>query len=132
MRDGFLTINTTIDGSESRFSSKAEMEITPLSAVLRYIEEQATVTLTLRGNHLLIERQGDYGLCLSLTEGAETQGVLSIAGSKGAVKVFTERLAWSIGKNTVLLQAYYTLDFGNEKQMMRLRLSASQNSSEEK
>ena len=132
MRDASLTIYTTVDGEESCFSSKAEMEITSLSAVLRYIDSQAVVVLTLRGNQLLIERQGDYGLRLNLQEGEETLGTLSIAGNEGEVKVFTERLAWAIGKNTLILQAYYTLNFGNEKQMMRLRLKASQNSLEEK
>lgn len=132
MRDASLTIYTTVDGEESHFSSKAEMEITPTSALLRYMDSHAVVVLTLCENHLLIERQGDYGLCLNLKEGEETQGALSIAGNKGEVKVFTERLAYAIGKNTLILHAYYTLIFGNEKQMMRLRLKASQNSLEEK
>ena len=132
MRDGSLTIYTTVDGQESHFSSKAEMEIAPLSVVLRYKDSQAIVRLTLRENQLLIERQGDYGLGLILREGEETMGTLSIAGNQGEVKVFTERLAYTIGENSLILQAYYTLNFGNEKQMMRLRLKASQNSLEEK
>lgn len=132
MRDGLLTIQTSVDGTENRFSTKAEMEISPLSAVLSYNDADANVTISLRGNEAVIERRGDYSMRLCLREGEDTDGTLSIAGSVGEVKIFTERLAYSIRKNSILLQMYYTLIFGEEKQNMRLRINASQSSLEER
>ena len=127
-----MTISTTVDGKESRTSCKAELELTPMTAVLRYQDENASVSLTLNGASLIIERRGDYGLYLPLTENAYTVGRLSIAGQDGEVKIYTERLAYTIGKSSLLLQLFYTLFFGEEKQEMRLRIRASQNHSEEK
>ena len=127
-----MTISTTVDGKESRTSCKAELELAPMTAVLCYHDENASVSLTLNGASLTIERRGDYGLYLPLTENAYTVGRLSIAGQDGEVKIYTERLAYTIGKSSLLLQLFYTLFFGEEKQEMRLRIRASQNHSEEK
>jgi hypothetical protein len=132
MQDAYLTISTTVDGKESRMSCKAELALAPTSAVLRYQDENASVSLTLNGDSLTIERMGDYGLYLPLTENAYTVGRLSIAGQDGDVKIYTKRLAYTIGKSSLLLQLFYTLFFGEEKQEMRLRIRASQNHSEEK
>ena len=132
MKKGFLTIVTTVDGTESRFSSKAEMEISSVSAVLCYKETNAIITITVDRNEVLIERKGDYDMHLLLRENERTNGVLSIAGNEGNIEIFTERLAYSIGKNSLLMQIYYTLIFGKEKQDMRLRINASQTSLEEK
>lgn len=132
MQDGFLTIVTTVDGTQSRFSCKAEMEWDSLSAVLRYAQENATITVSLKNGELKIDRTGDYGMSLLLRENESTAGTLSVAGSEGALEAYTERLAYSIAKNRLLMQIYYTLNFGTEKQNMRLRINASKNSSEEK
>jgi uncharacterized beta-barrel protein YwiB (DUF1934 family) len=132
MKKGFLTIVTTVDGTESRFSSKAEMEIASVSAVLCYKETNAIITITVDRNEVLIERKGHYDMHLLLRENERTNGVLSIAGNEGNIEIFTERLAYSIGKNSLLMQIYYTLIFGKEKQDMRLRINASQTSLEEK
>ena len=132
MQDAYLTISTTVDGKESRMSCKAELELVSTSASLRYRDENASVSLSLYGDSLTIERVGDYGLYLPLTENAYTVGRISIAGQDGNVKIYTERLAYTIGKSTLLLQLFYTLFFGEEKQEMRLRVRAAQNHSEEK
>ena len=132
MSDGSLTIVTTIDGVETRFSSKAEMEIAPLSAILRYKETNAIVTITLSGDGVCVERQGDYSMYLPLRENEYTDGTLAIAGNEGRLRAYTQRLAYSITKRSVLLQLYYTLIFGEEKQEMRLRINASLTSLEEK
>ena len=124
MQDGFLTIVTTVDGTESRISRKAEMEIAPLSAVLRYQDEAATVSIFVAGDEVRYERYGDYSLALSLKEGAQTQGTISVAGADGELRVITHRLGYNIGKGSLLLKLHYTLDFGEEKQDMRLRINA--------
>jgi uncharacterized beta-barrel protein YwiB (DUF1934 family) len=108
------------------------MEWNSLSAVLRYTQENATITVSLSNGELKIDRTGDYGMSLLLRENESTVGTLSIAGNEGALEVYTERLAYSITKNRLLMQIYYTLNFGTEKQNMRLRINASQTSLEEK
>ncbi len=125
MQDGFLTIRTTVDGTESRFSCKAEMEFTSLSAVLRYVEENAQVTITVNESGATIERRGDYSMRLSLRERERTQGVLSIGGNEGSIDVETERIAYSLNKKSLLLQLHYTLHFGSERQRMRLMIKAT-------
>lgn len=125
MQNGFLTIVTTVDGTESRFSCKAEMEIKSLSAVLRYSDENATVLIRVDGDGVTIERDGDYSMRLFLQEGKRTVGSLSIAGNTGDVGVETQKIAYSIGKKTFLMQLHYSLIFGEEKQDMRIRLLSS-------
>ena len=132
MQDGFLTISTTVDGEESRYSCNAEMEYTALSALLRYRDQNAEVTVSVSGNGAVVERKGDYGLYLPLKENERTTGTLSVAGNEGSVEIYTERLAYTIRKNTLLMQIHYALYFGSEKQEMRLRIHAKQNHSEEK
>lgn len=132
MQDGFLTITTTVDGQESTLSCKAEMEYSALSVRLRYRDENAEVAIFVDGNNAVIERRGDYGLYLPLKENERTEGKLSIGGNVGSVAIETKRLAYNIGKNSLLMQLQYTLWFGAEKQEMRLRIHAKQNHSEEK
>ena len=132
MQNGFLTITTAVDGQESRLSCQAEMEFTALSVRIRYRDENAEVTISVDGNHAVIERIGDYGLYLPLQENARTVGRLSIGGNVGSVEIDTQKLVYSVGKNTLLMQIQYTLWFGAEKQEMRLRIHAKQNHSEEK
>lgn len=132
MQDGFLTIITTVDGTESRFSCKAEMEWDSLSAVLCYTDGEANVTLSLKNGECIIRRQGDYSMSLRLCENTQTDGVLSIAGNQGSLQVFTNRLSYDISEKRLLALIYYTLNFGTEQQEMRLRINASKGSSEEK
>ena len=127
-----MTISTSVDGEESRLSCKAEMEYTALSARLRYSDQAAEVTVSVNANEAIVQRKGDYGLYLPLKENERTTGILSIAGNEGKVEIFTKKLAYSIGKNSLLMQLHYTLNFGAEQQEMRLRIHARQNHSEEK
>ncbi len=132
MQNGFLTIVTAVDGVESRISCKAEMELSPLSAVLRYSDENAIVEMRISGNAVGIKRDGDYSMHLFLEEGKRTKGGIAIAGNVGDLIAETERVVYTVGKNSLLMQLHYTLIFGEEKQDMRIRLNASQNPSEEK
>ena len=125
MQEVFLTIWTAVDQEESRFSCKAEMESTSLSAVLRYTQENARTTIYVEENETRIEREGDYSMRLSLRENCRTQGTLSIGGNEGLLDVSTKRIAYTLTKNSLLLQLEYTLHFGNEAQQMRLRIKAT-------
>lgn len=132
MQHGFLTIVTTVDGEESRFSCKAEMELSSLSALLRYHDGNADVTISFSREEILIQRVGDYSMRLPLHEGEQTSGVLTLAGNEGRLSVYTHKATYCLRKNALLAQLHYILDFGEEKQEMRLRINASMNSSEEK
>ncbi len=110
---------------ESRFSCQADMELNALSAVLCYKQGDAEVVVRVFSNGIVVERKGDYGLRLDLREGEKTKGTLSIAGNEGEIDVYTEKSAYSISKSHLLVRLQYSLYFGQEKQDMRLRLSAS-------
>ncbi len=120
-----MTIWTAVDQEENRFSCKAEMESSSLSAVLRYTQENSRTTIYVEENETRIEREGDYSMRLCLRENCRTQGVLSIGGNEGVLDVSTKRIAYTITKHSLLLQLEYALDFGNEVQQMRLRIKAT-------
>ena len=67
MQPCFLRIVTSADGEESVFSQYAEMELTPLSAVLRYTQGDGRVFLRVSREGVLVEREGDYALKLYLS-----------------------------------------------------------------
>lgn len=125
MQEVFLTIWTAVDQEESRFSCKAEMESSSLSAVLRYTQEGAITTIHVEETETRIEREGDYSMNLCLRKNCRTQGTLSIGGNEGILDVSTKRIAYTMTKNSLLLQLEYTLHFGKEAQWMRLRIKAT-------
>lgn len=124
MQNAFLTIVTMVDGEEHRISRKAEMELAPLSAALHYEEEAARVCLELKDGEVYFQREGDYSLSMHLVEGQTTEGQLSLAAFQGALTIMTKKIAYNISKSGLLLKVEYTLIFGEEKQEMRLRISA--------
>ena len=71
-----------------------------------------------------LEREGDYRLRLSFSEGRALPGILGIASAEGRVETFTRRIGCSIGKNSVLLALRYTLRLEGGDREMRIRLSA--------
>ena len=92
MQDGYLTIVTEVDGTENRVSCPAKIEYSALSAVLRYQDQNAEVTISVAGDEVIVDRKGDYGLYLPLKEKETTTGTLSIGGNEGPVESYTERL----------------------------------------
>ncbi|MBQ2740328.1 MAG: DUF1934 domain-containing protein [Clostridia bacterium] len=125
MQEVFLTIWAAVDQEESRFSCKAEMESSSLSAVLRYTQENARVVINVSETETRIAREGDYSMRLCLRENCRTQGTLSIGGNEGVLDVSTKRIAYTMTKNSLLLQLEYALHFGQEVQQMRLRIKAT-------
>lgn len=125
MRPCHLQISTRADGEEeSLFSAEAEMELAPQSALLRYRQGEGVVLLRIREGEVSLEREGDYRLRLSFSEGRALPGILGIASAEGRVETFTRRVGCSIGKNSVLLALRYTLRLEGGDREMRIRLSA--------
>lgn len=124
MEECRLSITTQANGEENGIIRKGKILLSPLSAQINYCEENAEVCLKLQNNRAIIERVGDYTLSLLLEEGKQTEGKIGIAGSMGNVGVYTHRVSYSSSKDSVLLSLHYDLLFGEEKQVMKLRLLA--------
>ena len=124
MKKAKLTINTQVDNaSETTASYEAEIELTANTALLRYEEQGAKVTLALENGEISIERVGDYTFSLHLAEGKELPATLGIMGSVGDIKTKTHSIQYSITEKSFLLSIKYALIFaGNEQQEMKLRL----------
>ena len=119
-----LTITTLVDGQKTEFSCQGELELSTFTAILRYREENAIVTLSWNGESVSIDRQGDYTLRLFLQRGARTVGSIGIGGNEGEVEVETHRLDYAVRKNSLLAMLHYDLIIGGEAQRMQLRISA--------
>lgn len=123
MQACYVTITTTVDGRETTISREGEVSLqTPVS--LRYEEENARVTLALERTTARIERMGDYGLSLRLVQGQTTDGTLFLDGAEGAIRTQTTRVGYSVTDASLLVSLQYALVFHEERQNMRLRISA--------
>ena len=122
MKQCKLTITSAVDGEENSVLRVGEMQLSPLSAQITYREEEAIVHLRLQNNRAWIEREGDYKLFLPLEQDKLCKGSIGILGTEGNVEVFTHKIAYSIGKDSLLLSLQYQLIFGEEKQEMKLRI----------
>ena len=133
MEPCFLKIVTSTDGVESVFSQDAEMELTPLSAVLWYEEKDGRVCLRLKDGRVSIEREGDYILRLLLAEGKRLPGKKGLPGAEGEIETDAHRIGYTLRENSLLLSMKYTLRFSSGKQEMKLTLTArGKRNSEEK
>lgn len=119
-----LTITTTIEDRESKLSVKGEMELSLLCAKLVYKDENAVVTIQIDEKSVEIQRVGDYSLTLSLIEKKQTKGSLGILGATGDIAVYTDKLSYSVGTNSVLMLAQYTLLVNGQPQKTTIRLQA--------
>ena len=124
MQACYLTITTTADGVETKVSKTAEMDLEIQSAKLRYQDEGALVNLSVQGECVTIERQGDYTLFLPLTRGETTVGKLGIGGSCGELRLYTHKVQYTITEESLLLLLRYDMLMGEETQEMSLRLLA--------
>ena len=132
MQNCFLTIETTTDGVVSTINRKGEMEKNDDGVFFRYREENALVSISLLKKQGRFVREGDYALYIPLKEKAQTVGKIGFGDSVGNVNVFCERFSYVVMNVGVLASIKYTLDFGNEKQEMQIRLTAREEKTEEK
>ncbi len=127
MKNCSITITTTVDGQQTTVKRQGEMSLTASSAKLAYAEENDQVTLSLYCAHGEIVRKGDYSIKLPLKTGETVQGEIGIGASHGCVEVYTDKISFSTSENSLLAQLHYTLIFGQERQVMRLRIHATAN-----
>ena len=119
-----VTITTSVDGAENTINREGECLLSVFGCELRYREENAAIRILLKGETAEIERVGDYSLRLNLERGRQTVGYLGIGGSEGEIGVFAHTVAYSMGKDSLLLSLRYDLLLGGELQKMKLRLLA--------
>lgn len=133
MRKCRLRIATTTDGEERIFTQRAEMELKPLSAIIRYTQDGGRVELKIENGEVTTERVGDYRLKLRFLEGERTLGMLGISESDGALEVVTHKLSYKLNENSLLLSIKYALllDVG-EQEVSLIVTATGENHSEEK
>lgn len=119
-----LTITTVADGQQTEFSCEGQLSLSLCAAELFYNQNGAQVSLVLDGETAKIERVGDYSLRLYLKSGEKTDGALILGGNEGEIQVYTHRVSYSVGKDSLLLSLHYDLLFAGDKQEMKLRILA--------
>ncbi len=119
-----LTIETAVDGKETKIVRMGKIENSEAGIFLRYREENAEVELRIEQKTALVLRKGDYSMRLPLVEGRTSEGSLEIGGSAGTLAIRTKqiRAVRQCNKTEIILR--YHLDFGQEIQDMRLRIQA--------
>lgn len=133
MRKCRLRIATTTDGEERIFTQRAEMELKPLSAIIRYTQDGGRVELKIENGEVTTERVGDYRLKLRFLEGERTLGTLGISESNGALEVVTHKLSYKLNENSLLLSIKYALLLdGGEQEVSLIVTATGENHSEEK
>ena len=128
-KKGKLTIVTQVDdGAEQSVSYDAEIDLTAVSAVLRYQDGQSSACIKIDREEVLIERTGDYLISLRLKENEKFPASLGVAGNVGQIFTHTDSIKYAITKTSVLLTMQYSLLFSDtERQRMKIRLHARQN-----
>lgn len=128
-KKGKLTIVTQVDdGAEQSVSYDAEIDLTAVSAVLRYQDEQSSACIKIDREEVFIERTGDYLFSLRLKEKEKLPASLGVGGNVGEIFTYTDSIKYAITKNSLLLTMQYSLLFsGEERQRMKIRLHARQN-----
>ena len=124
MKKCYLKITTTIDKEESVFFTEGEMQLTPLGGEIQYNDNSSLVRLLLSKEILFIQRKGDYDLEILLKEGQEMVGKIGLGKSEGEVKVKCYKSCFSIKEKSCLCLCEYVLLFGEEKQRIKLRITA--------
>ena len=120
-----ITIATSVDGKQTTAKYQGNMQASASSVRLAYTDGNATVSIALNATQGEIVRDGDYSLQLPLKTEETTQGTIGVNGSQGEVGVYTSKIAFSTSENGVLAQLHYQLIFGQERQVMRLRIHAT-------
>lgn len=119
-----ITVASSADGRENEIVRDGEMEINGLCAKLRYQDGQASVEIAVEKDQAIVTRSGDYDMRLTLRKGEICTGMLGIMGSQGQVFTQTHKLSYSLTERSLLLSAHYDLLFGDERQVMKIRLHA--------
>ena len=124
MKPCSISISTTVDEVENIVKRKGELSLSLPITELFYQEEDGQVRILLQEDCVRIERIGEYGLKLFLKEGEESVGKIGINGQEGDIPVYCDRVAYSLGKDSLLVSLQYRLLLGKEEQSMKLRILA--------
>ena len=117
-----ITLTTSVDGKETQIVREGSVSLSLFQSIVRYLEENAELTLIFEKESVKLQRRGDYALSLLLKQGEISKGTLGFNGSVGDIRVHAHKIAYSVGKDCLLASLHYHLIFGEERQEMKLRL----------
>ena len=118
-----VKLTTTVDGKKTRVVHGGDLQISESRACVTYTEENAVVSIEVKGKTITLIREGDYSLRLTLEKGKTLDGVLALGDNEGIIQVKTQRVGYKLTKNTLVLELKYTLLIG-EAQEMQLKIEA--------
>ena len=118
-----VKLTTTVDGKKTRVVHGGDLQISESHACVTYTEENAVVSIEVKGKTITLIREGDYSLRLTLEKGKTLDGVLALGDNEGIIQVKTQRVGYKLTKNTLVLELKYTLLIG-EAQEMQLKIEA--------
>ena len=119
-----LVIFTSADGVKTRFNAKGSIGFFEDSVLLSYRQEDALTSLHFEGNCVILKRQGDYSMELSLKSGEKTTGKLCFGGNEGELLTKTDAISYTIENKTLKATLQYDLIFGADVQKMQLKILA--------
>ncbi len=117
-----ITLTTSVDGKETQIVRKGSVSLSLSKTLVRYLEENAEITLLFEKDCVKLERRGDYALSLLLKQGEISEGKLGFDGAVGDMRVHAHKITYSASKDSLLASLHYDLIFGEERQEMKLRL----------
>jgi len=93
------------------------------SAKVIFSDENGKITLNVSKN-LTMERAGEYNLSFNFCKGKITQAKIGLGESAAAIPLYTEEYAFSVRENLIRVYIKYSLNFGKEKQNLKVVLAA--------
>lgn len=119
-----LDITTHTNGEKTSLKVKADctFENGVFNAIYR--DNGATVCMQITEKTAKIRRVGDYSLDVTLEKGKRTVSKLGFGSNEGEIATVTDEVSLLARENGVLIFLEYSLDFGREKQNMKLRILA--------
>ena len=119
-----ISITSNVDGVENSFVREGYIDLSLLHPKISYLEEDGQVDISLEGETAYVERRGSYSLKLHLARGQVGKGYIGLGGQEGEIQTFAKKIAYSIGKNSLLVSLQYVLTIGGEKKTTNMRISA--------
>jgi len=125
MVDCIINVRTFEGAKNFSLSYAGKAEITSLkSAKLFWTDENGDVCFTASPRPAM-QRKGEYSLDFSFIKGESTPATISIGGSFGSVMLYTEEYAYKVNENEVRAYIKYSLQFGKEKQNLKVIITAT-------
>lgn len=119
-----ITVDTFSDGKYFSREYKGNAEIlSEEEAVLRFSDENGDVEFVASKDPKM-RRGGEYSLDFSFDKGSASSALMAIGESKSEISLVTEEYAYRITDKKIYAYIKYYLDFGTEKQRLKVIITA--------